>query len=104
MKRSAGAAKPLRARLRSSRCVDDRTILDKFEKHFANTLIKRDLTHEQFIEAWAAFVKSNPRRIWKKQQKEIIDSQIIMANRFYRRLSKTKGGLEKIKQIMENRV
>jgi len=59
----------------------------------------RDKTHKQQVESWARYVKAHPRDVWIKQIKPFIDSQIIMANRFYKRLLKTKGGKEKIKLL-----
>lgn len=53
------------------------------------------------VEEWANYVKTHPRSVWKKQQKALIDSQIIIANRFYKRLEKTPGGKEKIRKLME---
>lgn len=59
----------------------------------------RDRTHKEHIERWAAFVRSHPRSVWIKQVKPLVDSQIIMAERFYQRLAKTKGGKEKIRKL-----
>ena len=59
----------------------------------------RDKTHNEFIERWANFVKKNPREIWKPQIKNLVDSQIITANRFYSRLLKTKDGEAKLKLL-----
>ena len=35
-----------------------------------------------FVEYWADFVKNNPDKIWSKQQKILIDSQIENARNF----------------------
>lgn len=59
----------------------------------------RDKTHNEFIERWANFVKNNPINIWKPKIKHLIDSQIIIANRFYSNLQKTKEGGEKLKLL-----
>ncbi|MBU0929532.1 MAG: hypothetical protein KJ623_00480 [Nanoarchaeota archaeon] len=59
----------------------------------------RDRTHDEFIEKWANFVKENPISVWKPHIKNLVDSQIIIANRFYSRLSKTKEGREKLKLL-----
>ncbi|MBS3163578.1 hypothetical protein J4427_02705 [Candidatus Woesearchaeota archaeon] len=56
----------------------------------------RDKTHDEFIETWAIFVRNNPIEKWKPQIKNLIDSQIIIANRFYSHLLKTKNGEEKL--------
>ncbi|HEX7575561.1 MAG TPA: hypothetical protein VF360_04220 [Candidatus Methanoperedens sp.] len=61
----------------------------------------RDRTHAEHIERWAEFVKTHPRSVWIKEVKPLIDSQIIMANKFYERLAKTEGGLEKIRRLRE---
>lgn len=60
---------------------------------------KRDRTHSEQVERWANFVKTHPRSVWIKQVGPLVDSQIIMANRFYERLSKTEGGMEKIRKL-----
>jgi hypothetical protein len=44
---------------------------------------------------WAAYVKSHPGE-WKSQLKPFLDSQIVMANRFYSRLPE-----EKVKAIRQ---
>lgn len=46
---------------------------------------------------WAEYCRTH--NDWKKHLKPFIDSQIIMANRFYKKLSQTKEGLEKIRQL-----
>jgi len=56
----------------------------------------RDKSHDEQIERWAKFVKENPSD-WKKHLKPFLDAQIIMANRFYKRLINTPGGEEKAK-------
>ena len=55
------------------------------------------------IKIWAEFVRDNPRSEWIKQIKPFLDSQIIIANRFYSNLAKTKGGTEKIMLLREAR-
>ena len=59
----------------------------------------RDRTHTEHVENWARHVKETPRSEWIKEIKPLIDSQVIMANRFYARLAKEKGGAEKIMEI-----
>lgn len=59
----------------------------------------RDKSHDEQIVRWAEFVRDNPISVWKPEVKKVVDSQIIMANRFYKRLAKTKGGKEKIKEL-----
>ena len=60
----------------------------------------RDKSHDEQIERWAKFVRENPSE-WKKHLKPFLDSQIIMANRFYKKLSETEEGRAKIK-ILRN--
>ncbi|PKM92102.1 MAG: hypothetical protein CVU81_02300 [Euryarchaeota archaeon HGW-Euryarchaeota-1] len=62
----------------------------------------RDATHKEFDERWAMFVKNNPTK-WKKELNPVLDSQIIMANRFYARLAEKPGGAEKIKRIFSEK-
>jgi len=59
----------------------------------------RDRTHTEHIERWAKFVKTHPRSIWIREVGPLVDAQIIMANSFYKRLSKVEGGIEKIKKL-----
>ena len=59
----------------------------------------RDATHTEQVERWANFVKTHPRSVWIKQVGPFVDSQIIMANRFYDRLAKTENGMEKIRKL-----
>ena len=60
---------------------------------------QRDRTHAEQVERWANFVKTHPRSVRIKQVRPLVDSQIIMANRFYERLSKTEGGMDKIRTL-----
>lgn len=62
-------------------------------------MIKRDQTHNEFIERWAKHVKNSPQKVWKKELKDFLDSQINQSNKFYFRLAKTKNGIEKIKKL-----
>jgi len=59
----------------------------------------RDRTHSEQVIRWAEFVKTHPRSIWIREVGPLIDAQIIMANTFYERLSKTEGGVEKIRKL-----
>lgn len=59
----------------------------------------RDKSHDEQVKRWAEFVRDNPASVWKPEVKKIVDSQIIMANRFYARLAKTKKGREKIREL-----
>ena len=63
----------------------------------------RDKTHDDQVERWARFVRDNPREVWKKEQGKFVDSQIIIANRFYSRLEKTPGGKEKVQKLREQK-
>ena len=57
----------------------------------------RDKTHQEVIERWAEFVKSNPE--WKKHQTEFINAQYCKFFRFIKELSKTKAGQKKLIEI-----
>ena len=59
----------------------------------------RDKSHNDQVERWALFVRNNPRSVWKKEIKKLVDSQIIMANRFLSRLARTKNGKQKIARL-----
>lgn len=59
----------------------------------------RDKSHEEQIERWAKYVKENPDK-WKSRLKPFLDSQIIMAQRFYRKLAETEEGKKKISELM----
>ena len=61
----------------------------------------RDKTHLEQVERWAEHVRDNPE--WKKQVKSFLDSQIIIANRFYKKLSLTPEGREKLKLVRKLR-
>ena len=58
----------------------------------------RNKTHDEQVERWAKFVRDNPDK-WKAKLKPFLDSQIIMARRFYAKLAETKEGREKIKLL-----
>lgn len=60
--------------------------------------MKRDKSHLEQIERWAEYVRDNPDK-WKSKFKEFIDSQLIMGRRFYKKLSETKEGREKIRLL-----
>jgi hypothetical protein len=55
-------------------------------------------SNEDQVFKWAQYVKKHPKE-WKKHLVPFLDSQIIIANNFYKRLCKTKGGREKINII-----
>lgn len=60
---------------------------------------ERDKTHMEQVKRWARFVRDHPRRVWKKEQAALVNSQIAIASRFYSRLEKTPGGREKIRRL-----
>jgi len=68
-------------------------------KHKREDYSVRDKTHMEQIVRWAEFVKTHPRDVWIKHTGPLVDSQIIMANRFYEKLSSTDGGMEKIRKL-----
>lgn len=58
----------------------------------------RDQSHLEQVERWARYCKEN----MKDCQRELtpfLNSQIEIANAFYKRLAKTKGGKEKIRKL-----
>ena len=63
----------------------------------------RDKTHDEQIKRWAEYVKNNPQK-WKSHLKPFIDDQIIIARRFYKKLSETEKGREKIKALLAQKL
>jgi len=63
----------------------------------------RDKSHAEQVERWAEFVKSNPQSVWKKETKNLIDSQIIIARRFYENLEKSPEGKEILKRLIDEK-
>ena len=59
----------------------------------------RDKSHMEHVERWARYVRDHPRSVWINEVKPLVDSQVIMANRFYERLSRQAGGKEKIRKL-----
>lgn len=59
---------------------------------------ERDKSHKEQIIRWARFVKENPTKC-KKPLNSFLDAQIMMARRFYEKLSKTEEGRIKIALI-----
>ena len=60
--------------------------------------MERNKTHEEQVVRWANYVKNNPDK-WKLELKPFLDSQIIIARRFYKKLAETAEGREKIIQL-----
>ena len=58
----------------------------------------RDKTHDEQIERWAKFVRDNPDK-WKAKVKPLIDAQIIMSRRFYKRLMESEVGRETVRAL-----
>lgn len=54
--------------------------------------------HLEQIQRWAEYFKNNPIKA-RGELNKFIDSQIIMANDFYKRLAETEEGKQKIKEI-----
>lgn len=76
-----------------------RDILDKSGNLKSPELLyyyRRDKTHDEFIERWANYVKSQPRKVWKKQLNAFIDAQYQKSEEFYKRLNKNKKDLPKV--------
>ena len=57
----------------------------------------RDKTHDEQIERWAEYVRTHDD--WKIKLKPFLDSQIIMARRFFENLGKTEEGRERILEL-----
>jgi hypothetical protein len=57
----------------------------------------RDKSHEEQVERWAEYVRTHDN--WKEKLKPFLDSQIIIARRFYKKLAKTPEGREKIMML-----
>ena len=57
-----------------------------------------------FIEYWVRHIKSNPDKTWSSGQAKLIDSQIKSAASFYKKLSETPEGREKIRMLVEQRI
>lgn len=63
----------------------------------------RDKSHDEQITRWAEFVRDNPNK-WKIKHKEFIDSQILMARRFYKKLGENEEGRQKIIELRNIRI
>lgn len=57
-----------------------------------------DKSHKEQIERWALYVRNNPDK-WRAELKPFLDSQLIMARRFYNKLSQTEEGRKKILKL-----
>ena len=64
----------------------------------------RDKTHAEFIERWADYVKSAPRKEWKQKLDLFINAQFEKSLEFYERLKKTEKGREILQRLKEERV
>ncbi len=62
----------------------------------------RDKSHEEQIERWAEYVRSNPDK-WKKEHSRFIDSQILKAREFYNRLMQTEEGRQIFNKLREEK-
>lgn len=56
------------------------------------------------IKYWAEFMKLNSDEVWSKGQADLIDSQFIKADEFYKRLEGSEEGREILKRLSEERV
>jgi hypothetical protein len=63
--------------------------------------MRTDESHREQIERWAEYVRNNPD--WKSKLTPFLNAQIIIANRFYRKLAETPEGMEKIRKIQMKR-
>ncbi|MBS3099062.1 hypothetical protein J4462_02525 [Candidatus Pacearchaeota archaeon] len=64
----------------------------------------RDKTHAEFIERWASYVKSVPRKEWKSKLDSFTNAQFEKSLAFYERLKKTEKGRVVLKRLKEERV
>ena len=62
----------------------------------------RDKSHIEQVERWAEFVRENPNQ-WKCKLKPFIDSQIMIARRFYKKLSESDEGKEIIQRLKQEK-
>jgi hypothetical protein len=63
----------------------------------------RDKSHNEQIERWAEFVRENPGK-WKIKLKDFLDSQIIMARRFYKKLLESDEGKDIIQRLKQEKI
>ena len=63
----------------------------------------RNKTHEDQVVRWAKYFKSNPEKA-RKELNLFINAQINMANDFYKRLSLTPLGKEKISELRKLKI
>lgn len=52
-----------------------------------------------FVRYWAEYVKNHDDKLWSKQQKMLIDSQLINSKEVYEHLLKTKEGRKKLIEL-----
>ena len=57
----------------------------------------RNKTHNEQIERWAKYVRKNPK--WKKELKQFLDAQLIIARRVYDNLKNSEEGRRKIMRL-----
>lgn len=65
--------------------------------------MERDQSHQNQVERWAQFCLENPEE-WKKIQKEFIDAQFFMAERFYQKLMQTADGRKIFYELKKMRI
>ena len=63
----------------------------------------RDKSHEEQIKRWAEFVREHPDE-WKSKVKPFMDSQILIARRFYEKILEMPGGKARIMELRGLRV
>lgn len=62
----------------------------------------RDKTHMDQVERWAEHCRNSGR--WKSELKPFLDAQIIMAQRFYKKLAETEEGRKKILELRKLKI
>ncbi len=64
----------------------------------------RDKSHMESVERWANFVKTHPRKEWKKAVNLLINATYEKADSFYHRLEKSEEGREILKRLKKERL
>lgn len=64
--------------------------------------MEKDKSHDEQVKRWAEFCRDNPNE-FRKHLIPFLDSQIILARRFYERLLAMEDGKEVIMRLMATR-
>lgn len=63
----------------------------------------RDKSHLQQVERWAEFCRSHPYE-WKMVQKEFINAQFAMSERFFKKMLESPQGKERLEELRKNKL